>query len=180
MNRHMKAESSAASATEKATLLEGKLSHLSESIEREKNRLNDELAQLKRDSKLSVSRIRTDVSMCLFKLIVYYLHCIWKHLLMTVIFNWSSSLFCSLNEWNIELMVQKKNQSYWKSSLKNLRSNLRRSVLLYIFDFCFVLLLLNYQLFVVCILSKVPDFLRLFSEWSVSIIFDIFTVYIAI
>lgn len=76
MNLRMKAESSAASATEKASLLEGKLSHLSESIEREKKRLYDELSQLKRDSKLSVSRIRADVSMCLFKLIVYYLHCI--------------------------------------------------------------------------------------------------------
>ncbi|KAJ6934884.1 hypothetical protein NC651_009775 [Populus alba x Populus x berolinensis] len=51
--RH-KAESSAASAEEKASVLEGKLGHLSESIEREKKRLNTELAQLNRESKHSV------------------------------------------------------------------------------------------------------------------------------
>ncbi|KAJ6931930.1 mitotic spindle checkpoint protein MAD1-like isoform X1 [Populus alba x Populus x berolinensis] len=58
--RH-KAESSAASAEEKASVLEGKLGHLSESIEREKKRLNTELAQLNRESKHSVSRIRADL-----------------------------------------------------------------------------------------------------------------------
>lgn len=70
MNLRMKAESSAASAKEKASLLEGKLSHLSESIEREKKRLNDELAQLKRESKLSVSRISADVSMRIMNLML--------------------------------------------------------------------------------------------------------------
>lgn len=60
----MKAESSVASAEEKTSSLEGKLSHLSESVEREKKRLNDELAHLKRESKLSISRITADVSMC--------------------------------------------------------------------------------------------------------------------
>lgn len=62
MNLRMKAESSAALAEEKTSVLEGKLSHLSESIEREKKRLNTDLAQLKRESKLSVARITADVS----------------------------------------------------------------------------------------------------------------------
>ncbi|XP_006584135.1 mitotic spindle checkpoint protein MAD1-like isoform X3 [Glycine soja] len=52
-----KAESHAASAEEKATSFEGKLGHLSESIEREKKRLRDDHSQLKSDSKLSISRI---------------------------------------------------------------------------------------------------------------------------
>ncbi|KAI5593247.1 hypothetical protein BDE02_03G001700 [Populus trichocarpa] len=60
-NLRQKAESSAASAEEKASVLEGKLGHLSESIEREKKRLNTELAQLNRESKHSVSRIRADL-----------------------------------------------------------------------------------------------------------------------
>ncbi|KAL9388194.1 hypothetical protein Peur_021318 [Populus x canadensis] len=60
-NLRQKAESSAASAEEKASVLEGKLSHLSESVEREKKRLNTELAQLNRESKHSVSRIRADL-----------------------------------------------------------------------------------------------------------------------
>ncbi|KAH7520573.1 hypothetical protein FEM48_Zijuj08G0159100 [Ziziphus jujuba var. spinosa] len=61
INLRMKAESSAASAEEKASTLERKLSHLSEGIEREKKRLNDELAHLKRESKLSISRISADL-----------------------------------------------------------------------------------------------------------------------
>ncbi|OAY40060.2 hypothetical protein MANES_10G106700v8 [Manihot esculenta] len=60
-NLRIKAESSATSAEEKASLLEAKLSQLSESIDREKKRLNNELAQLQRDSKLSVSRITADL-----------------------------------------------------------------------------------------------------------------------
>ncbi|XP_047341819.1 mitotic spindle checkpoint protein MAD1 [Impatiens glandulifera] len=56
-----KAESRAISAEEKAALLEGKLGQLSESIEREKNNLNNELLLLKQDSKLSVSRISADL-----------------------------------------------------------------------------------------------------------------------
>ncbi|EEF34534.1 mitotic spindle checkpoint protein MAD1 [Ricinus communis] len=60
MKLRKKAESSATSAEEKASVLEGKLAHLSESIEKEKKRLNNELVQLQRDSKLSVSRITAD------------------------------------------------------------------------------------------------------------------------
>lgn len=61
MNLRKKADSLAASAEDKATLLEGKLGHLSESIEREKKRLHNELAQLKSESKLSISRISVDL-----------------------------------------------------------------------------------------------------------------------
>lgn len=62
MNLRMKAESSAALAEERASSLEGKLSHLSESIEREKKRLHNDLAHLKKESELSVARITADVS----------------------------------------------------------------------------------------------------------------------
>ena len=58
----MKAESSVASAEEKASVLERKLNHISESIEREKKLLHNEIEQLKRESKLSVSTINADVS----------------------------------------------------------------------------------------------------------------------
>ncbi|GLU06056.1 hypothetical protein SLE2022_231200 [Rubroshorea leprosula] len=61
MNLRKKAESSAVSAGEKATLLEGKFGQLSESSEREKKRLHNELAQLKSESKLSISRISADL-----------------------------------------------------------------------------------------------------------------------
>ncbi|CAK9168438.1 unnamed protein product [Ilex paraguariensis] len=61
MNLRKKAESSAASVEEQASVLEGKLTHLSESTEREKSRLQNELAQLKRESKFSVSRIAADL-----------------------------------------------------------------------------------------------------------------------
>ncbi|OVA05803.1 Spindle assembly checkpoint component Mad1 [Macleaya cordata] len=61
VNLRKNAESSAASAKEKASILEDKLSHLSESIEREKSRLHSELSQLKKESKLSVSRISADL-----------------------------------------------------------------------------------------------------------------------
>ncbi|CAJ1940453.1 unnamed protein product [Sphenostylis stenocarpa] len=60
-NLRKKAESHASSAEEKATSLEGKLGHLSESIEREKKRLHDEHSQLKSDSKLSISRISANL-----------------------------------------------------------------------------------------------------------------------
>lgn len=62
MNLRMKAESSAASAEEEVGVLKRKQSQFSESIEREKKHLNSELEQLKRDSKLSVTRISADVS----------------------------------------------------------------------------------------------------------------------
>ncbi|PWA49447.1 mitotic checkpoint family protein [Artemisia annua] len=61
MDLRKKAESSLASAEEKASLLEGKLSHVSESMEREKVRLQKELTQLKQESKLSISRIGADL-----------------------------------------------------------------------------------------------------------------------
>lgn len=61
MNLRKKAESSAAAAEEKSNLLGGKLSQLSESTEREKRRLHDELMQIKRESKLSTSRLSADL-----------------------------------------------------------------------------------------------------------------------
>ncbi|MED6151017.1 coiled-coil domain-containing protein mad1 [Stylosanthes scabra] len=61
MDIRTKAESCAASAEEKAKSLEGKLSHLSESTDKEKQRLIDELTQLKRDSKFSVSKITANL-----------------------------------------------------------------------------------------------------------------------
>ncbi|XP_023530274.1 mitotic spindle checkpoint protein MAD1 [Cucurbita pepo subsp. pepo] len=60
-NLRMKAESLIALSEEKAKLLEDKLNHFSESIERERKRLHGELAQLKGESKLSVSRINADL-----------------------------------------------------------------------------------------------------------------------
>ncbi|KAJ4717622.1 mitotic spindle checkpoint protein MAD1 [Melia azedarach] len=61
LNLRLKAEAAAASAKEKASLLEGKLSHLSDTIEREKKHLNNDLTQLKRESKFSISRISADL-----------------------------------------------------------------------------------------------------------------------
>ncbi|KAK1417699.1 hypothetical protein QVD17_26833 [Tagetes erecta] len=57
------AESLLSAAEQKASLLEGKLSHVSESIEREKNRLQKELTLLKEESKHSMSRISADLEM---------------------------------------------------------------------------------------------------------------------
>ncbi|KAK4766373.1 hypothetical protein SAY87_008015 [Trapa incisa] len=56
VNLRKKAESSAASYKEKESNLEGQLSHLSESMKREKLSFQAELAQLKRESKYSLSR----------------------------------------------------------------------------------------------------------------------------
>ncbi|CAI9765284.1 unnamed protein product [Fraxinus pennsylvanica] len=56
-----KAESSAAIAEEKASVLEGNLNTLSESIEREKSRLENELAEMRSGSKLSIDRISADL-----------------------------------------------------------------------------------------------------------------------
>lgn len=61
-NLRKKAESSAATAEEKAKLLEEKLSQLSGSVDREKKRLNSDIAHLGKEAKLSVSRIGADVS----------------------------------------------------------------------------------------------------------------------
>lgn len=58
----MKVESDAASAEEKATTLEGRLGRLSESIERDKKRVQDDHSQLESDSKFSISRINANVS----------------------------------------------------------------------------------------------------------------------
>ncbi|KAL9390745.1 hypothetical protein Peur_014665 [Populus x canadensis] len=60
-NLRQKAEYSAASAEEKASVLEGKLSYLSESIEREKKRPNNELEQMNREPERSVSRISAEL-----------------------------------------------------------------------------------------------------------------------
>ncbi|CAI9287230.1 unnamed protein product [Lactuca saligna] len=61
MDLRKKAESLLSSAEEKASLLEGKLSQVSESTEREKVRLQKDLTQLKQESKLSISRISADL-----------------------------------------------------------------------------------------------------------------------
>ncbi|CAA2933888.1 mitotic spindle checkpoint MAD1 [Olea europaea subsp. europaea] len=61
MDLRKKAESSAAIAEEKTSVLEGKLNTLSESIEREKSRLENELAQMRSGSKLSIDRISADL-----------------------------------------------------------------------------------------------------------------------
>lgn len=61
-----KAESAAAAAEEKASHCERELNSLSESIEREKSRLHNEIEQLKSESKFSVSRISKNVRNLLF------------------------------------------------------------------------------------------------------------------
>ncbi|CAH8355932.1 unnamed protein product [Eruca vesicaria subsp. sativa] len=61
MNLRKKAESSAATAEEKAKLLEEKLSQLSGSVDRERKRLNNDIAHLGKEAKLSVSRIGADL-----------------------------------------------------------------------------------------------------------------------
>lgn len=61
VNLREKAQSLAALAEEKASTLEGKLHKVSQSIEKEKIRLQNELAQLRSESKLSVSRISADL-----------------------------------------------------------------------------------------------------------------------
>ncbi|XP_027113308.2 mitotic spindle checkpoint protein MAD1 [Coffea arabica] len=61
VNLHEKAQSLAALAEEKASALEAKLQKVSQSTEKEKIRLQNELAHLKSDSKLSVSRISADL-----------------------------------------------------------------------------------------------------------------------
>ncbi|KAI5414351.1 mitotic spindle checkpoint protein MAD1 [Lathyrus oleraceus] len=60
-NLRMKVESDAASAEEKATSLEGRLGRLSESIERDKKRVQDDHSQLESDSKFSISRINANL-----------------------------------------------------------------------------------------------------------------------
>lgn len=78
MNLRKKAESSAASAEEKASLLEGKLTHLSESTEKEKKRLREELAHVKSESKFSLSRINAAVSCeCVIECEDHFI-CLWE------------------------------------------------------------------------------------------------------
>lgn len=67
MNLRKKAETSAAAAEEKASLLERKLSSVSESIEREKSRLGNELEQLKSESKFSVTKISNNLERMEFR-----------------------------------------------------------------------------------------------------------------
>ncbi|KAF4356869.1 hypothetical protein F8388_018549 [Cannabis sativa] len=67
MSLRLKAESKAALAEEEVGILKEKLSHLSESTEREQQRLGSELEQLKRESKLSLSRINADLERMEFK-----------------------------------------------------------------------------------------------------------------
>ncbi|WOG82537.1 hypothetical protein DCAR_0101702 [Daucus carota subsp. sativus] len=61
LNLRKKAETLAASAEEKARLLERQLSSLTESTEREKSRLQKEVIQMEREAKLSVSRISANM-----------------------------------------------------------------------------------------------------------------------
>ncbi|CAL1353777.1 unnamed protein product [Linum trigynum] len=66
-NLHKKAESTAAAAEDKSRELEAKLGHISQSIEKEKKRLNNELVHLKRDSKFSISKITVDLEKMEFR-----------------------------------------------------------------------------------------------------------------
>lgn len=63
VNLRKKAESSAASFEEKASAVEGQLNRLSESMEREKQCFQVEIAQLKKESKFSLSRKSAEVRM---------------------------------------------------------------------------------------------------------------------
>lgn len=67
LNLRKQAEMSAAAAEETASLLERKLSSVSESIEREKNRLRNELEQLKSESKFSVTKISNNLERMEFR-----------------------------------------------------------------------------------------------------------------
>ena len=118
-NLRQKAESSAASAEEKASVLEGKLGNLSENIEREKKRLNTELAQLNRESKHSVSRIRADVSILICGFPFY------NGLAMTQ----SSSYLAHFFSMQLETMEcraknAEKESELWKEQLEDLKRQL--------------------------------------------------------
>ncbi|XP_059313488.1 mitotic spindle checkpoint protein MAD1 [Lycium ferocissimum] len=67
MNLRKKAETSAAAAEEKASLLERNLNSVSESIEREKSRLRNELEQLKSESKFSITKISKNLERMEFR-----------------------------------------------------------------------------------------------------------------
>lgn len=66
LSSRIKAESVAVSAEEEVGILKRKLSSITESTERERKRLNNELEQLNSESQLSVSRISADVSLICF------------------------------------------------------------------------------------------------------------------
>lgn len=67
MNLRKKVETSAAAAEEKASLLERKLSSVSESIEREKSRLQNDLELLKSESKFSITKISNNLERMEFR-----------------------------------------------------------------------------------------------------------------
>ncbi|OIT29589.1 mitotic spindle checkpoint protein mad1 [Nicotiana attenuata] len=67
VNLRKKAETSAAASEEKASLLERKLSSVSESIKREKSRLQNDLEQLKSESKFSVTKISKNLERMEFR-----------------------------------------------------------------------------------------------------------------
>ncbi|KAL7157459.1 hypothetical protein ABFS83_02G078500 [Erythranthe nasuta] len=67
MDLRKKAELTAAKAEDKASVLEEKLSTVSESIDREKSRLQNELVQMRSESKLSLSRISADLEKMEFR-----------------------------------------------------------------------------------------------------------------
>lgn len=94
-----KAELSFTSAKERATDLEGRLQRLSNSAEREKSILKEELQHLQDDSKFSARKMTADVRFMLF---VYQL-CQDDLILFFISF--------SLSAWLLEQKVQKENQS---------------------------------------------------------------------
>ncbi|XP_073028375.1 mitotic spindle checkpoint protein MAD1 isoform X1 [Primulina eburnea] len=61
MDLRKKAELSASKADEKASILDGKLSALAGSVDKEKRRLQNEIVQLRNESKFSISRIRAEL-----------------------------------------------------------------------------------------------------------------------
>lgn len=105
MNLRLKADASRASAEEKASIFERNLSHLSENIEKEKNRFNNEIELLKRDSKLSVSRISADVSR-------YICQSSFPVICNLLLFNLPNFSVESLKEWNAELSMLRKNRAF--------------------------------------------------------------------
>lgn len=102
MNLRKRAETSAASAEEKTRLLERQLSSLSESTEREKSRLHQELIQMKKEAKLSVSRISANVSDLFYKT-----ECLPVNWLLIY-----SCLTIRWKEWNAEQKMLSQNQGY--------------------------------------------------------------------
>lgn len=61
MDLRKKAELSASKADEKASIVDGKLTALAGSVEKEKCRLQNEIAQLRSESEFSISRIRAEL-----------------------------------------------------------------------------------------------------------------------